>query len=116
MAYQKRNGNNVTWVLEESDGDIPARLNELAQIFSYYANNKSASLSPNFVAEIAEVQTRAIIRMAHEQERELKRLRQMEKDIDELKREMAELKSPGYAKLDKPAAKKPQAGTGGPKN
>lgn len=108
MAYAKRDGNSITWILEKDSGDkVSERLSELRDIFRHYARPGQNGLDNRFIMELAALQSEGLVTLARKQEAELQELREMKKDIAALKAEMAELKKPAYAKLDKPAPKKP---------
>jgi hypothetical protein len=107
MAYAKRDGNNVKWMLEKDSGDkVSERLAELRDIFRHYARPGQNGLDDRFIMELAALQSEGLIALARKQEAELEDLRGIKKDIAVLKAEIAALNKPAYAKLDKPAPKK----------
>ena len=94
MAYVRKEGENrITWVIENSDGPLSARVEELSTIFDYYAKRKE-SINDDFTMQLLSMQAKALAQLARQQEAELKKLRALEADMAALKKDMAEMKSP----------------------
>ena len=110
MVKIRREGNKTTWLLEADT--LPERLEELSEIFNFHSKeNSSERIDQRFMAEIMALQTRALAEMARAQEEELQRLRNVEKELAELRtefrNEIENLKQPQHGKLDKPAMHAP---------
>jgi hypothetical protein len=110
MVKIRREGNKTTWLLEEET--LSGRLHELAAIFKYHSNHSDNDrMDSRFMAETLSMQTDVLFEMAHKQEREIERLRRVERDLAELraefKTEIDKLKQAPQGALDKPAMRRP---------
>jgi|GEM_PF-1321236 hypothetical protein len=106
MVQLRRNADGSrTWLMEGET--LPERLREIATIFSYHADkNHEVRLDHRFTAELLAMQTADLVRLAEEQERELRALREAVAEFTVFKAEilaaLKELKEPDNKALDKP--------------
>lgn len=109
MVQLRRNKDGShTWLME---GDtLQERLQELATIFNVHARkDNDLKLDPRFTAELLAMQTKDLLKIAEQQERELRELRKTVEEFavfkEEILAELKALKEPHGQKLDKPPFK-----------
>lgn len=113
MVQLRRNSDGSrTWVMEGET--LTERLEELATIFNFHARkDHDIKLDARFTAELMDMQTKALLDMARQQERELRELRKVAEELVVFKaavlEELKALKEPDSRKLDKPQFKAPPA-------
>jgi len=113
MVKIRREGNKTTWLLEEDT--LSGRLRELAVIFNHHSRESADDrMDPRFMAETLSMQAESLAEMARKQEAEIERLRQIERDLAELRAEfrteIEKIKQAPQGALDKPAMRPPSSG------
>ncbi|HCS22638.1 MAG TPA: hypothetical protein DIW20_02720 [Rhodospirillaceae bacterium] len=110
MVQIRRQGNKTTWVLEEDT--LHGRLRELAKVFNYHSREEGARMDARFMSEVMELQTESLAQMAEQQEKEMERLRRVERELAELRAEFKtymEKSAAPAGTLEKPALRGPSA-------
>lgn len=92
-----RRQNQQTYMLESDT--VSGHFDELAEIFNHLARKSS---SDRFTMQLMEMQCQLSAKTARRQEEELKTLRETQKRLEALEREVRQLKKPDVIKLDKP--------------
>jgi len=116
MVQLRRNADGSrTWLMEGET--LQERLQELATVFEFHARkDHDIKLDPRFTAELLAMQTTDLLRLAEQQERELRALRGAAEEFAVFKAEiLAEIKALKYPEdktLDKPRLKAPPARKG----
>lgn len=109
MVQLRRNDDGShTWLMEGET--LQERLQELATIFNFHARKDSdLKLDPRFTAELLALQTKDLLKIAEQQEQELRALRKAAEEFAvfkaEILAEIKALKEPDAQKLDKPRLK-----------
>ncbi|HRI77025.1 MAG TPA: hypothetical protein PLX33_08555 [Alphaproteobacteria bacterium] len=110
MVQIRRQGNKTTWVLEEDT--LHGRLRELAKVFNYHSREEGERMDARFMSEVMELQTESLAQMAEQQEKEMERLRRVERELAELRAEFKtymEKSAAPKGTLEKPALRAPSA-------
>jgi len=112
VQLRRKSDGSRTWVMEGET--LQERLAERVTIFNFHARkDNDINLDARFTAELLAMQTRDLLAIALQQEKELRELRTIAEEFVVFKAEMlAELKAlkePDNKRLDKPHFKAPAA-------